>query len=436
LPNKKGGWKNLSESYLADVREKLESYKIELVIGLSFSVPFFLFILFAVFSGDFSVLDPSYWIGVIAYNIAIVIGLWLVLSNRTLQLTPLILLYAVGLSVLLLVVFNSIVFSGDITQGVIAGSKLLWEGKNPYIVEEVPHASPGSPSFRWTTYAYLPVDLITYTILLGGMHTISSFILGTNIPETLHDFVPGFTPMGIFLSNMLFLVISIFLIQKILEIEFKHALLLGFAFFTVLIWNNVCLAQTLFFAGWYFHTRGHSNMTVFFWTLSMLTKYFTGIFIVAYIIEYLRKSEFIDIIIKIVIPVVISITVSLPFGLIEVFKSTVLFYNTEERILDGSFGGSIVSELVLFLGLENIVWFFTFIGFFCILVIALRISDLHQRLIVTSLLALCVISGISAQFFPMILFIFIISKRLLLFEKDKQFADREIRNANESSSSS
>ncbi|MFX0171964.1 MAG: hypothetical protein ACFE9L_08595 [Candidatus Hodarchaeota archaeon] len=358
------------------------------------------------------------------------------LSNRTLQVTPLILSYAIGLSVLILVVFNSIAFSGDITQGVIAGSKLLWEGKNPYIVEEVPHASPGSPNFRWTTYAYLPVDLITYTILLGGMHTVSSFILASNIPETMQDFIPGFTPMGIFLSNMLFLVISTFLIQKILEIDFKHAILLGFAFFTILIWNNVCLTQTLFFAGWYFHTRGHSNMTVFFWTLSMLTKYFTGIFIVAYIIDYLRKTEFIDSIIKTLIPVIMTFIFSLPFGLIEVFKSTVLFYNTEERILDGSFGGSIVSELVLFLGLENIVWVFILIGFFCILVIAFLISDLHQRLIVTSLLALCVISGISAQFFPMILFIFIVSKRLLLFEKDKQFANREIRNANESSSSS
>ncbi len=177
-------------------------------------------------------------------------------------------------------------------------------------------------------------------------------------------------------------------------------------------------------------------MTVFFWTLSMLAKYFAGIFIVAYVIDYLRRKEFIDSIIKIMIPVIMTFIFFFPFGIIKVLESTVFFYNTEERILDGSFGGSIVSELVLFLGLENIVWVFTLIGFLCILIIAFLISDLNQRLIVTSLLALCVISGISAQFFPMILFIFIISNQLLLFEKNKQLVDRKIGNTDESGSSS
>jgi len=426
----------MSETLFSEVRQKLEPYKKELAISVSLSIPFFLFIFLSWIKGDFSALDPSYWISVISYNIAIIIGLWLVLSNRTIQLSPLILVYGIGLSLIILVVFNNLVFSGDITQGVIVGSKLLWEGENPYIVEKVPHASPDSPNFRWTTYAYLPVDLLTYTILLGGMHTVSSLILGTNIPDSLHDFIPGFTPMGILLSNLLFLTISIFLIWKILEIEFNQAILLGFAFFTILMWNNVCLAQTLFFAGWYFHKRGQTNLTVFFWSLSMLAKYFAGIFIVAYIIDYLRKKEFTESILKIMIPIILTFVFLLPFGLVEVLKSTVFFYNTDERILDGSFGGSIVSELVLFLGMENIVWVFTLIGFSCILVIAFLISNLYQRLIVSSLLALCVISGISAQFFPMILFIFIISRRLLLFEEKEQFADRKVWNTNESSSSS
>jgi len=111
--------------------------------------------------------------------------------------------------------------------------------------------------------------------------------------------------------------------------------------------------------------------------------------------------------------------VSIPFGLVDVLKSTVFFYNTEERILDGSFGGSIVSELVLFFNLENIVWVFTLLGFFIILIIAFLIKDLHQRLVITSCLALCVITGISAQFIPTICFILIIAGQILIFQQQK-----------------
>ncbi|MFX0211700.1 MAG: hypothetical protein ACFFDT_37330 [Candidatus Hodarchaeota archaeon] len=411
----------MPEQVFSKIRIKLEDFRVEILIGASFSVPILLFILIAWIRGDFTIVDHTYWISVIAYNLAIIAAILVGLSNRTLKISPVILYYAIGLSLFAMTVFNQIMFAGDITQGVIAGARILWEGENPYVVEKVPHAKPNSPGeFRWTTYAYLPVDLLTYTILLGLMNTISSLVLGGEIPTQFHDFIPGFSPMGIFLANLLFMVISIFLIQKILEIDLKNAILLGTTLFLILLWNNVCLAQTLFIAGWYFHKREQNYITVVFWTLSMLTKYFTGIFIVAYIVDYLRKKEFVKSLIMAFITVILTFIFIFPFGVIQVLKSTVFFYNTEERILDGSFGGSIVSELVLLLNLVDIVWIFTLFGFLCILIIALLIEDLHQRCIITSLLALCVITGMSPQFFLMIVFIFIVSTRILLFVPDEE----------------
>ena len=131
--------------------------------------------------------------------------------------------------------FNEIIFSGDITQGVITGARMLWEGKNPYVIAEVPHARPYPPGgFRYVTYAYLPVDLLFYSLVLGVMNLISTFIAGSNLPP----FLPGFNEMGILITNLSLMIVSIILIREILEITWKQAILLGSLFFFVLIWNK------------------------------------------------------------------------------------------------------------------------------------------------------------------------------------------------------
>jgi hypothetical protein len=403
----------MSGRRFSHVQRKLEQYKIELRVGGLSSIPIFLFLLFAVIKNDFSVLDHSYWIGVIAYNLLIIMGVWFVLSDHQMQLSMSIVYYAIALSLVIFFAFRDIAFTGDITLGVIDGAKALWNGINPYVENVVRHAIPNVPNeTHLSTYAYLPVDLLTYSILLGGMNFISSLFAGSEVPEIL----PGFNAFGILLSNLVFLGISIFFIRRILQSELYQALALGIAFFTIVIWNNVCLAQTLFFAGWYFHKKEQTNLTITFWTLSMLAKYFAGIFIVAYIVEYIRKRNFIETLMKSAIFGILSLVFLLPFGMVEVINSTVFFYNTEERIADGSFGGSLVSELVLFLHLESIVWVFTVLGFTIILLVAFYLSNLYTRLVVTSLLSLLIISGISAQFFPMIIFILIISNRLIIFD--------------------
>jgi hypothetical protein len=406
----------MASNLFSDIFKKLEPYKLELTIGVLITIPFFFFVLLAWIKNDFLVVDHSYWIGVISYNIAIIFGLWLALTNRTIELSNTILYYAIAMSIIITIIFRDVAFSGDITLAVIDAAELFWDGQNPYIVEGIRHARPYPPGgFRLTTYPYLPVDLLIYALSLGIMNFISTRAVGTEIP----DFLPGFNAMGILLSNIFLMIISIIFIKKTLDIEWKDAILLGLALFIILLWNNVCLAQTLFFAGLYSHKRGNTNLTVIFWTLSMLAKYFAGIFIVAYIVGYLREKKILEGIIKAIIASVITFAFLIPFDIFEVLKSTVFFYNTEERILDGSFGGSIVSEFVLFFNIASMVWIFTLFGFIFILIIAFILTDLYERLIVTSLLALCVISGISAQFLLMIIFIFIIGNRLIIFNTQK-----------------
>jgi hypothetical protein len=412
----------MARPFFSEIQDQILKRKTEFFIIIFALTPAVLFITFAILENDFLVLDHSYWVGVIAYNLTLIFGIWIAASKKVLQLSEGLLWVGLGITIVLYIVFHDIIFTGDITQGVIKGSSMLWEGKNPYVVAEVPHAKPYPPGgFRYVTYAYLPVDLLFYSLVLGIMNIISSIFVGASVPS----YLPGFTEMGIFITNLILMLISIILIRDILEIRWKQATLLGGLFFLVLIWNNVCLAQTLFIAGWYFHKRKQTNLTVVFWSLSMLSKYFAGIFIVAYVVEYVMKKDYLDALIKTIIAAALSLLVNIPFGIDDVLKSTVFFYNTEERILDGSFGGSIFSELVLFFNLENIIWVFTLFGFFIILIIAFLIKDLYQRLVITSCSALCVITGISAQFLPTITFILIIAGQIIIFQNQRIMFDAE-----------
>ncbi len=395
--------------WLSTFLKKSTDYKTEIVVGVSITAPFFVIILVASLKNDFTLFDHTYWVGVIAYNGAALFGVWFTLKKRIIHLNRVLLYYGIGMSLVILFLFREIAFAGDITLGVIDAAQLLWEGKNPYVVEGVRHAQPIPPgTFRLTTYPYLPVDLLTYSFFLGMMNIFSTLITGPNVP----DFLPGFNAMGIFLSNFTFMLISIYFIWKILDSDLNFAISLGMFFFIILIWNNICLAQMLFFIGWHFHKKRQKKLTIAFWSLSMLAKYFAGIFIVAYLIEDFLQRDYKTTIINGLIPVFLTLAFLFPFGILETLKSTVFFYNTEERLLDGSFGGSLVSEIVLFLHLESIVWVFVIIGFAVILVICLLMKDLYERLVVSSLLALLVLSGISAQFFPMIMFILIVAERV------------------------
>ncbi|MFW9855575.1 MAG: hypothetical protein ACFFFG_10965 [Candidatus Thorarchaeota archaeon] len=401
---------------LRKIQNKLEPYKKEIITGLLITLPVLVFAIVAFIYGDFFQIGTHYpiseYTGVFAYNIVIVVGLLFALYDKTLHFSKGILYYILGVAVVFLILFSQGFFGGDITLSIIDATQLLWGGQNPYVVPAVRHAEPNNPGvFRLGTYAYLPVDLVLYTFLLGSFHTIASLIFGGVIP----DFIPDFNVQGIVLANLIFLAISFRIIQKTLEIRGKEALLLTLVLFIPVIWNNVCLTQMLFLAGCYFQHQSKSNYTVLFWTLSMLTKYFTGIFVVALLVNYLRDFDFTNGLKLLTEMFLLTSLFFVLFGPIEVLNSTVLFYNTPERTLDGSFGGTVLAEFVLFFGLLDIAWVFTLVGLFGILLVAFLIDDVHKRMIITSLLSLLVITGIAAQFLPMILYAFILSNRIVFF---------------------
>ncbi|MFW9778566.1 MAG: hypothetical protein ACFFE8_06895 [Candidatus Heimdallarchaeota archaeon] len=404
---------------LGKIQNRVEPYKKEIITGLLITLPVLVFAIVAFMYGDFFQIGTHYpiseYTAVFAYNLVIVVGLLFALSDKRFRFSKGILYYILGIAVVFLILFNQGFFGGDITLSIIDATQLLWGGQNPYVVPAVRHAEPNNPGvFRLGTYAYLPVDLVLYTALLGSFHTIASFILGGAAP----DFIPGFNVQGIVLANMIFLVISYIIIRKTLEITGREALLLTLVLFIPVIWNNVCLTQMLFLAGCYFQQRNEPKYAVLFWTLSMLTKYFTGIFIVALLVKSVKEFDLANGLKLFSEMILLTSSFFILFGPIEVLNSTVLFYNTPERVLDGSFGGSAVAEFVLFFGLLDVVWIFTLVGLFCILLVAFLIDDVYKRMIVTSLLSLFVITGIAAQFLPMILYVFILSNRILFFVRE------------------
>ena len=96
----------MSGSRISQLKTIIDNHNIEIIVGTLISIPIFLFILFALIENDFSVLDHSYWVGVIAFNAIVIFGVWFTLSNKTLHLSTSILYYTVGLSLILFFLYR------------------------------------------------------------------------------------------------------------------------------------------------------------------------------------------------------------------------------------------------------------------------------------------------------------------------------------------
>ncbi|MHA2094948.1 MAG: hypothetical protein ACW98F_10010 [Candidatus Hodarchaeales archaeon] len=91
----------MAETLLSNLQNKISLYKTELLIIVFATVPTSLFIVFAWIKGDFLVLDHSYWIGVIAYNLVLVFGIWLAYTKKKLVLSEGILYVGIALTLIL-----------------------------------------------------------------------------------------------------------------------------------------------------------------------------------------------------------------------------------------------------------------------------------------------------------------------------------------------
>ncbi|MFX1515707.1 MAG: hypothetical protein ACFFC6_05315 [Promethearchaeota archaeon] len=394
------------------------------------AIPFSIFFLQGLLYG-FDELEHSgvtgLFVSALFYNLFIILLVIFILTNTKLRLSPALLYLGLLFILVFFIAYLPAMFGGDVNQVVYTGAQCIWEGKNPYDPNElyIKHGSPtGAGVFHEGTYPYLPVDLLSYSILLGVFNLISSLLVGGDVPIWL----PGFNDLGLTLANLILVATSgIFLYYLFPEDRFQGPIL-AVLMMVPFVWSSAPLMMFYATIGFYFYQSSYKYkdyMVITFFTLSALSKYFAGVFLVAIWITYLYEKEWKKVIAAPAIPFLGFLIVSLPFNIFWVFESTVLFYNSERRhIEDGSLGGTIVAEFAKAFDLIAIIGILTIIGLLLIFVLGLTIKkNTNLRIVVMSLLSLLVINSFALPFlaisiFAVILFDFalITSSQIKRFE--------------------
>lgn len=350
----------------------------------------------------------------IFYNLFIVLLVILIVSNIKIRLSPILLYVGLVFIGIFFLLYLPALYAGDVSQIVYNGARLLWEGKNPYDpnAQYIMHGSAtGAGDLKPGTYPYLPLDLYSYGLILGIFNAISGLFVNGAIP----DWLPGFNNLGLTLTNLIFTAISgvisyyLFPEDRFQGPIFTLLLMIPFA------WSNAPLMIMYAIVGFYFYKSSYKYKdyyTLFFFTLSALSKYFAGIFLVALWITYLYEKDWKKVIAAPGFPIIGFLLSSLPFNVIWVFQETVLFYNSARRhIEDGSLGGTIVAEFAKAFNLIELIGILTLIGLIIIFILGLYIKEnTNLRLVVMSLLSLLVINSFA------LFFLFIAIYGVVLFD--------------------
>ena len=125
------------------------------------------------------------------------------------------------------------------------------------------------------------------------------------------------------------------------------------------------------------------------------------------------------------IPFLGLLIASLPFNILWVLESTVIFYNSERRhIEDGSLGGTIVAELARAFNLIEVIGILTIIGLILIFILGIFIKkDTNLRVVVMSLLSLLVINSFALPFLAIAIFgVILFNYTLITSSQRKRFA--------------
>jgi hypothetical protein len=191
------------------------------------------------------------------------------------------------------------------------------------------------------------------------------------------------------------------------------------------IWSSAPLMMLYAILGFYFHQSSYKYkdyLVIFFFTLSALSKYFAGIFLVAVWITYLYKKEWKKVIAAPGIPFLGFLIVAFPFNISWVFESTIVFYNSERRhIEDGSLGGTIVAEFAKAFDLIEIIGILSIIGLLLIFILGLSIKKkTNLRLVVMSLLSLLVINSFALPFLAISIFAVILFDYILITSSQRK----------------
>ncbi|MHA2295340.1 MAG: hypothetical protein ACXADA_04945 [Candidatus Hodarchaeales archaeon] len=366
------------------------------------------------------------------YQYVLLLGLVLTFTRIRITVSKITLLIATILIIILYFFYWEGLFGGDITLGVIDGGRTLFFGGNPYDPNN-PCCTHGRDEYAHPgTYPYLPIDVIFYSITLGMLYLLSTFIFG--IQSSIPWIVPSFNTMGIIVVNSSLMILTVLVACKTLPEANLESLMVGFLVIIPFLWSNVTLSTFFVVCGLYFLVHKPSINFVFrsmhlnvpyivpaisFFTLAGLSKYLAALFIAAILVDFLRKREWKKLLFGTLVPAITALVVMLPFNIIWVLDATVGFYSSERRLEDLSMGGTIVSEIAMIL--ERVEWIgiFSLAGFVIVGLIAIFIIDTKTRLLFVGFASLNVITGFSAQFFGMLLYMLTVFDRLLITDQQK-----------------
>ncbi|UCE13715.1 MAG: hypothetical protein JSV04_00735 [Candidatus Heimdallarchaeota archaeon] len=350
----------------------------------------------------------------IFYNLFIILLVILIVSRVKIRLSPILLYVGLVFIGIFFLLYLPALYAGDVSQIVYNGARLLWEGKNPYDpnAKYIMHGSAtGAGDLKPGTYPYLPIDLYSYGLILGVFNVISRLLVTGSVP----DWLPGFNNFGLTLANLIFTGISCVISYYLFPKDRFQGPIFAFLLMVPFAWSNAPLMIMYAIVGFYFYKSSYKYKdyyALFFFTLSALSKYFAGIFLVALWITYLYEKDWKKVITAPGLPIIGFIISALPFNVIWVFEETVLFYTSARRhIEDGSLGGTIVAEFAREFKLIDLIGILTLIGLFIIFIIGLYIKEnTNLRLVVMSLLSLLVINSFA------LFFLFIAIYGVVLFD--------------------
>ncbi|MFX1282012.1 MAG: hypothetical protein ACFFB5_00090 [Promethearchaeota archaeon] len=394
-----------------------------IIIAIPFSIFFIQGLLYGFNELEHSAVTGLF-ISAFFYNLFIILIIVFVLMNMKLRLTPTLLYLGLIFMVIFFILYLPGMYGGDVNQVVYTGAQCLWEGKNPYDPNElyIKHGSPtGAGVFHEGTYPYLPVDLLSYGLILGIFNLISSVLVNGDVPIWL----PGFNDVGLTLANLIFTAIGCLFTYFLFPEDRFQGPIIAFLMMIPFVWSSAPLMLLYAIIGFYFYQSSlkyKDYFVILFFSLSALSKYFAGIFLVAIWITYLHEKSWKKIIAAPGIPFLGFLIVSLPFNILWVLESTVLFYNSERRqIEDGSLGGTIVAEFARAFNLIEIIGILTLIGLILIFLIGIFIKkNTELRLIVMSLLSLLVINSFALPFLAIALFGVILFDYILITSSQRE----------------
>ena len=288
-------------------------------------IPFIAFILLLI-----HLRDKAYWVD----NILTKIDERFNSANQKLGI------YVITISLAFLygIIISAIVFPvSDVDEAMVGAIRSFFiDGKNPYIFDVVPHILylPQGTEIKYGTYNYGPVDLVIYGI---------GYFL-------FHQFVgPSW---WIFVTNIILTTI-IYLFIRQLSPTPETVKLLSFLFlFSWFLQDNAVLMCLFLAIAWFIHYKVESEkkypLVVIVLTLGVLTKLYVAFVLLAYFV-YIFKKDVRLWITNGILGAVIAIIVSIPFSVIDVVKSILLFH-VDLNIREGyaTIQGGIPTYLELF----------------------------------------------------------------------------------------